>query len=303
LWIDAMGREHVPVPNKEGRENAAANAAAWSLTERFETPIEAQRWDDGSRDRMHDFYLTGAGHKIALEVTTLTDGNRVGRDVRWEREAPDGLVVVDGLTGCWTATHEGESEASDAVRELRTHLPTLETLGVARADTRTWQQDWMTPEAGRPPTYEPLRALHSVGIGLISSITEASDALLSDFGGKVQVLRGFGTTRPADRNFPVAVIHEQLRDEALHRSDVEKLLHVEDVTSRHLWLWVEVTEGLAMLRSFKAEGLPELNLEIDGLDGVWLGSSPHPEVVTGYLWQRAIGWDEFSCPRRETLPE
>ena len=93
--------------SKDARENAWGNAVAARLGATIGIHMTARKWDDGSRDGMHDFYLEGEGCKVALEVTTLADGQRVGRDVRWSREAPGGWVEVDGLTGCWTAAHEG----------------------------------------------------------------------------------------------------------------------------------------------------------------------------------------------------
>lgn len=134
-----------------------------------------------------------------------------------------------------------------------------------------------------------------------SRVTETSAALLNEHCGEVQVVRGRGVSRPADRNFPVEVINEQLRAPGLHRSDVKKLLAVDDATARHLWMWVELTEGLAMIRSFEVEGLPDLDLEVEGIEGVWLGQNPARNVVAGYLWLRESGWSEFSAARNEVV--
>jgi hypothetical protein len=284
--------------NKSKRENAAANAVASHLATTLGTALTAHLWDDGSRDAMHDFYLEGNDFRIALEVTTIADGRRVGRDIRWSDEVPNGWLEVDGLVGCWTAYHEGDFEASDVVREVRTHLPSIEGLGLAQIETRSWQADVFAPESRRPSSYAAFRALDSVGIVRASRV---ADALMSDHGGAVHIFRGFGTERPLDRNFPVTVINEQLREPSLHRSDVQKLLAVDDVSARHLWLWVELGEGLAMIRSFETEGLPDVDLNVEGIDGVWLGRGPSPNIVAGYLWLRGLGWSEFSGTRDEVI--
>lgn len=126
--------------SKDSRENAAANAVVTHLAVVLGVVMTARRWDDGSKDRMHDFYVEGDGRKIALEVTTIADGQRVGRDVRWSREAPDGWVKIDGLAGCWIVHHEGDAEAVDVVRAIRANLPRLEALGVLQVDAKSWQQ-------------------------------------------------------------------------------------------------------------------------------------------------------------------
>ncbi len=287
--------------SKESRENAAANAVVTYLDVVFGVVMTARRWDDGSKDRMHDFYVEGDGRKIALEVTTIADGQRVGRDVRWSREAPDGWVKIDGLTGCWIVHHEGYAEAVDVVRAIRTNLPRLEALGVLHVDARSWQQHMFGPDILHPLGYEQTRALGLVGVLWANCVADASEALLNDCGGEAQVLRGFGINRPVDRNLPATVIDEQLRRPNLHRSDVEKLLAVEDATARHLWMWVELSEGLAMIRSFETEGLPEAELDADGIDGVWLGRCPAPDLVAGQVWLRGQGWSVFSVARDEVV--
>lgn len=289
--------------SKDSRENAAANAVVAHMAGILGIGMTARRWDDGSKNGMHDFYIEGDGRKIALEVTTIADGKRVGRDVRWEREAPGGWVEVEGLKGCWTAYHESDAEASDVVRTIQAQLPQLETFGVMRVDARSWQEHAFAPSALRPLGYEQIRALNLVGIVQASCVTDASEALLNEHRGQVQVYRGFGVNRPADRNFPVTVIDEQLRDPDLHRSDVRKLLAVNDATERHLWMWVEPTEGLAMIRSLEAEGLPDVDLDADGIDGVWLGRSPARDVVAGHSWLRALGWSAFSVVRNEVVTD
>src|SRR4051794_27754193 len=133
--------------SKARRENAAANAVASHLAAALGIGLRARKWDDGSRSGMHDFYLDGDDLRLALEVTTIADGQRVGREIRWSAEAPEGWVGVDGLVGCWTAYHEGDSEASDVVREIRAHLPTIEALGLIDVETRSWQQDFFAPES------------------------------------------------------------------------------------------------------------------------------------------------------------
>lgn len=287
--------------SKNSRENAAANAVVAHLAPILGVEMTARRWDDGSANGMHDFYLEGGGHRIALEVTTIANGQRVGRDVRWAREAPDGWVAVEGLTGCWIAYLEGDGEATEVARAIRTQLPQLEALDVMRVDTRSWQEHAFAPDSLRRLGYEQARALNMVGIVQASCVEDASEALAKDHGGQVQVLRGFGVSRPADHNFPLTVIDEQLREPDLHQSDVKKLLAVSDATARHLWMWVELEEGLAMIRSFEAEGLPDADLDVDGIDGVWVGRSPVPGVLTGYSWLRGRGWSEFSCPRDEVV--
>ena len=283
---------------KDARENAAANAVVDHLTAVTGTTMTGSKWDDGTKDSMHDFYVEGEGHKIALEVTTIADGDRVGRDHRWRRMAPDGWVKVDGLVGCWIASQEGETEASLVISTVQTLLPELEALGITRVDARLWQEHVFSPEAHRPPEYAQLRALHQVGIVDASRVTDASKELLNEHGGEVQLARAFGTDRPADRNFPATFVNQELRE--THRSDVEKLIAAEDVTARHLWMWVELTEGFSMIRSFDAEGLPSVDLDVVGIDGVWLGRSPTQDSVAGYLWLRGEGWSEFSVCRNET---
>lgn len=287
--------------SKGSRENAAANAAATHLAVVLGAAMVARRWDDGSANRMHDFYVEGHRRKIALEVTTIADSQRVGRDVRWSRDAPDGWVTIDGLAGCWLVNHEGDAEAVDVVRTLRVNLPRLEALGVLQADVKSWQQHLFVPSTLRPLEYEQLRALDLVGVLYATCVAHDSEALRNDCGGQVHVLRGFGVDRPVDRNFPVTVVNEQLTGPDLHRSDVQKLLAVEDATARHLWMWLELTEGMAMIRSFDTEGLPDADLDANGIDGVWLGHSPAPDCVAGHAWLRGLGWSEFSVPRDEVV--
>lgn len=261
--------------------------------------MKARKWDDGSRNGMHDFYVEGGAQKIALEVTTLANGARVGRDFRWAHEVPDGHLKVEGLRGCWVAHHEGDAEALDVIPTVRAHLPRLEALGLTQVDTRAWQRHAFSPDDRRPVGYEQWRALNLVGILQVSCIVDASQALLDEHGGEVHLVRGFGVARPAERNFPVTVIREQLREPDLHRSDVTKLLAVHDATARHLWMWIEPTEGFAMIRSFESEGSPDVSLDGEGLDGVWLGRSPGPSLVAGHAWLRGLGWSAFSTTRNE----
>jgi hypothetical protein len=289
------------VTAKETRENAAANAVAAHLTTVAGVAMRVRRWDDGSLPGMHDFFIEGGAQTIALEVTTLADGERVGRDVRWSRETRGGWVEVAGLSGCWLASHEGNAEAVDVVLAIKAHVPMLESLGQESFDNRTWQSHLFAPTSARPPEYDALRALYGAGVRDISRISDASEALLREHGGQVQVIRGFGVSRPLDRNFPVTFIRAQLRDPELHRSDVAKLARVEGETARHLWMWVETTEGLAMIRSFETEGLPDADLAGEGIDGIWLGRGPAPNVVAGHVWLRESGWGEFSSTRDEVL--
>lgn len=286
--------------SKDARENAAANAVVDHLTAVTGIAMTGRKWDDGTKDGMHDFYVEGDVHKIALEVTTIADGDRVGRDHRWGRMAPDGWVEVDGLVGCWTVFHEGETEASSVISAIRANLPTLEALGIPRVDARLWQEHLFSSEAARPPGYDQLRALHQVGITDASRVTNASEDLLNDHGGEAQVARAFGANRPADRNFPTNFINQELRE--THRSDVEKLIAVDDATARHIWMWVELTEGFSMIRSFDVEGLPDADLETGEIDGLWLGRSPAQDVVAGYVWRRDQGWSDFSVARNGASP-
>ncbi|UFN44551.1 hypothetical protein [Nocardioides okcheonensis] len=150
----------------------------------------------------------------------------------------------------------------------------MEHLGVEQIYTPHWQEHAFAPASVRPPEWEAARALACAGFSTLSRVTDASAALLEEHGGQVWVGRGFAFNRPVDRNLPAAFVSEELHKD--HLSDVHKLLAAENVTSRHLWLWVELTEGFAMLRSFETEGLPEVGLDIDGIDGVWLGRTPPP---------------------------
>lgn len=296
---------------KTSRENAAANAVAARLTVVLDIALTVRKWDDGTKDAMHDFYIEGDGHKVALEVTTIADGRRVGRVIRWEQEAPGGWTRVEGLSGCWTVYHEGDVEASDVVGALQAHLPQLEALGLLNVDPRSWQQHMFALESPRPVEYKYLRALNLVGISSASCVVEASAALPNEHGGEVQVVRGWGASRPSDRNVPVEFINEQLRPEEFingqlrapgpRRSDVKKLLAVDDATARHLWMWVEPAEGFSMIRSFEVEGMPDLDLEVEGIEGVWLGMSPAKSVVAGSVWLRGFGWSDFSAARNEVV--
>lgn len=36
--------------------------------------------------------------------------------------------------------------------------------------------------------------------------------------------------------------------------------------ARHIWMWVELAEGFAMIRSFDEEGPPAVDLDVQGLD-------------------------------------
>lgn len=159
---------------KNSRENAAANAVAAHLTVVLDIAMTARRWDDGTENAMHDFYIEGDGRKVALEVTTIADGCRVGRDIRWERVAPGGSIKVEGLSGCWILGHQGDVEASDVIQAIQDHLPQLEALGVLRVDARSWQQHMFAPESLRPVDYEHLRALNLVGIVQADCVTGSS---------------------------------------------------------------------------------------------------------------------------------
>ena len=216
--------DNAKVTTKDSCENAAANAVACHLAAVLATAMTVKRWDDGSAAGMHDFYIEGVGHKIALEVTTIADGRRAGRDVRWELEAASGWVAVEGLEGCWVVYHEGDAEASDVVRAVREEIPRLAALGITRVDARSWQAQVFTPDVRRPSEFEQVRALGRVGITHGNCVTDASQALLNERNGQVQILRGFGFHRSVDRNFPVTVIRGQLRDSELHGSDVRSSL-------------------------------------------------------------------------------
>ncbi|MCD4533553.1 hypothetical protein LRP67_05615 [Nocardioides sp. cx-169] len=284
--------------SKRERENAAANAVVQQLTALTGGAVRGCLHDDNSRDHMHDFTITTEADTIALEVTTIADGKRVGRDHRWNRATLDDWVDVPGLTGCWLAHHAGVIEADTAIDALQTHLPALETLGIEQIHTPRWQQHAFAPASLRPPEWEAARALDGAGFSILSRVTDATAALLDEHGGQVWVARGFAFSRPADRNLPATLVSEELRED--HLSDVHKLLAADNVTSRHLWLWVELTEGFAMLRSFETQGLPEVGVDIDGIDGVWLGRSPAAGSVAGYVWLRQHGWSEFSGTRNES---
>lgn len=294
-------RRHVEVrdmASRRERENAAANAVVYQLSTISGAALIGCIYDDGSRDRMHDFTITGEGHAIALEVTTIADGARVGREHRWNRAAPEGWAIIPGLTGCWIAHHEGVTEADEAVAALRAGLPALEALGIDDVTTARWQDHLLAAPATRPPEWDHLRALNAAGFTILSRVTDASVELLAEHGGQASISRGFGFNRPADRNFPITVITDELG--GAHSSDVRKLREAQHVTARHLWMWVEITEGLAMLRSFESEGLPDEDIDIDGIDGIWLGTSPTDNVVAGYVWISGRGWCKFSAPRDET---
>lgn len=283
------------VTTKRARENAAANAVVEVLGAMNDVELRGCLYDDGSRDRMHDFTITCGTHKIALEVTTMANGARVGRDFRWKREAPDDWAEVPGLVGCWLAFHEGEVEGTTAIAALRTHLPVLEALERENIITATWQEYAFTPATVRPPEWEHLRALNGAGFLTLSRID--SSQLLDEHGGHACIVRGFASTRPADPNLPVAILAGELRGD--HASDVHKLLAAPAVDERHLWLWVELVEGFAMLRSFETEGLPTNDLNLDGIDGVWLGRGPAAETIAGVVWLRGAGWRKFSARRNE----
>lgn len=287
--------------NKLERENVAANAVASVLNRQFGWAVAPSKWDDGSADRMHDFYLESDDAKIALEVSTIADGNRVGRDFRWDAKVPDQLIAVDGLEGVWLAMVESSAEADDVVRVISTHMPALASLAATTIDTLRWQDHWFTASNRRPAEFEPMLALHQAGVSNVSRIENPSAAALLDLGGKVQVLRAHGHTRPADRNFPVAFLNEQLTDADLHASDVAKLRSVSDATHRHLWLWVEPHEGMPILRSFDAEGLPTEDIDCGSLDGLWLGSGSFDERVAGVYWLRGSGWRDFETEMTPTL--
>lgn len=286
------------VPSNRERENAAANAVVEQLAVLTGTAFRGCKRDDGSRDRMYDFTITSDAHTIALEVTTIADGARVGRDHRWNRAAPDDWVEIPGLVGCWIAHHEGDVEADTAITALKVHLPALEALGASQVVTAQWQEHAFAPVAQRPPDWGHARALNGAGFSILSRVPNPSQAPLDDHGGQAFLGRGFEVSRPVDRNLPVTLLSEELREDQL--SDVQKLRAAEDVTARHLWLWVELTEGFAILRSFETEGLPQADIDIEGIDGVWLGRSPSPDTVSGYVWLRGQGWSAFSVSRDGT---
>jgi hypothetical protein len=296
-------RDDAYVRGNASRENAAANAVAHHLSKVMDVPFAAGRWDDGSASGMHDFYIGGPGHKIALEVSTIANSRRVGRDFRWSREMPEGWLSVPDLQGCWFALHQGGAEARDVREAVESSLARLESFGFTRVDTRQWQQHAFEPDEIRPAGFQEMRALHAVGITQASRISDASDALLEAHAGEAHIARAFGSDRPMDRNFPVTVVNQELRDPNLHESDVRKLAGVVDASARHLWLWVEIVEGLGMIRSFETEGLPDESPDVDGLDGIWLGRSPSDDIVAGQAWIRGSGWTAFTASRDEQVPD
>lgn len=283
---------------KEQRENVAANSVVGHLQALLGLNLAASKWDDGTADGMHDFFVEGPGHRIALEVSTIADGDRVGRDMRWAHKAPGGLVRVPKALGCWMAGVEPEHEVEPIAEALRSAIPELERLGVTGADTRAWHGRWLTSQDPWPDEHVYLRELHRVGVTDVRRVADAREETLREFGGTVQVLRVSGFTRPADQNFPVTMIHRELTDPDLHASDVTKLRSA-DATARHLWLWMD-EEAMAMKRSFEAEGLPDADVEVEGVDGVWLGFGPAKNVVGAYVWLRGHGWNSFTVPRDET---
>ena len=56
-----------------------------------------------------------------------------------------------------------------------------------------------------------------------------------------------------------------------------------------------------MIRSFETEGPPNVDLDVDGIDGVWLGRSPGQHVVAGHSWIRGLGWSAFSGTLNEEI--
>lgn len=286
--------------DKVEREAVAANAVVASLSDQFGWVLTTVKWDDGSADRMHDFNLEGDGHRIALEVSTIADGQRVGRDVRWDRKAPHQLIPVAGLEGVWTASAASEAEVDDVVAAVTEHVPALAALGHASVDTRTWQNHAFTPADDRPPHFVHLVGLSRAGVTDVSKIVNPSEELITELGGRVHVLRSHGHTRPADRNYPVNFLNEQLGDPDLHASDVAKLA-AADGTARHLWLWVEWHEGSPILRSFDVEGLPTDDIDSVGLDGLWLGWGASSERVAGAYWLRGRGWYHLDGPMVRNL--
>lgn len=286
--------------DKTARENVAANAVSAWLNGQFGWDLTPSKWDDGSANRMHDFYLDDGGHRVALEVSTIADGQRVGRDVRWDRRSPDQLIPVANLDGVWLASVKSESEVEVVITAITTHVPTVAALGLTSVDTRAWQNHWFTPPDQRPPLFAPLVALSKAGVSDVSRVENPSHETLRDFGGTVQVLRGHGHTRPADRNYPVAFVNEQLADPALHASDVAKLADAA-ATARHFWLWVEWHEGMPIMRSLDAEGLPTDDIGCATLDGLWLGWGVSAERVAGACWLRGSGWHRFETPMNREM--
>ena len=280
----------------------AANAVANSLNALHGVALTPTKWDDGSADRMHDFNLESGDARIALEISTIADGMRVGRDFRWDSKVPDQLVPVGGLEGVWLATVEADAEADDVVPVISDHVPRLVSLGATSVETRRWQDHAFTPPDRRPPEFESMLALSRVGVSQVGRIQDASAETLRDFGGKVQVLRAHGHTRPADRNYPVSFLNEQLARSDLHASDVAKLKAASDATQRHLWLWVEMHEGMPILRSFDAEGLPTADIDCETLDGLWLGWGASDDYVAGVSWVRGSGWRRFESEMNRLAP-
>lgn len=283
--------------SRQSRENAAANAVVETLNFATDASVEGCTFDDGSQARMHDFTITSELRAIALEVSTIADGNRVGRDVRWGAATSEGWLSIPSLTGSWIAAHEGDVEADTAIAELHDHLPPLESLGSTWIETIKWEQHAFAPPSMRPPEWDHMRALNRAGFSTLTRVEEKSDSVLGGQGGIVYVGRGFEVDRPTDRNLPVALVTEELLGD--HASDVRKLREAREVAERHLWLWVELTEGFALLDSFEAEGMPDVDINVWGIDGVWLARSPCAQTIAGYVWLRGRGWSAFSAARNE----
>lgn len=301
------------MPRKAGRsrdpkqrvENVAANVVHAQLGSDLGQPLTACQWDDGSADGMHDFYVTGDDVRIALEITTLADGDRVGRNVRWDREGPtdSAWLPIEGLDGVWLVAPDDDAEASTVLPALHAHMPNLSRsdVGPGMIDTRRWYDYAQSPPAvQRAQGTQELRALNAARITFVSRIPDPSDELLAKHNGEVQIGRGFETFRKPDRNHPVRVIDEHLAGK--YRSDVDKLGRALDATARHLWFWLEFQEELPLRTSFEREGLPDADPSTAGIDGLWLALEKQPGPISGWYWVRDRGWGEFNCERDDDVP-
>lgn len=230
----------------------------------------------------HDFDLRSGDRSVAVEVSTLADSRSVGDHAAWDSLTDGGVVHVDGLTHGWLVTVDLNGHARRAVGQLSEWLQLLERHGVARVETRAWQQHLFSPPEQRPPTYDILRAMAAAGITMAS----VSDGL--DAGNCVlMVVWGGDPYNPLDHSLMPRFVSAQLG--SAHRTDIEKLQRA-DAGHRVLFLWLDAYSYFHVARSLD-HGDPTGDLEnVGAVDEVWVGRDFKDGSATTYRWRERGGW-------------
>jgi hypothetical protein len=242
----------------------------------------------GAPPRTHDFNLVGSACVLAVEISTIADTSKVRDMAGWGKIAPDGSLVLTGLSHGWHIAVESDGSTREIRDNLTTWILELERLGIHTVETRSWQNYVFTPPTLRPPEFETVRAMAAAGIqfaNVIESLPAGECALAIFWGGPPY--------NPVDRGFVPTFVSAQLA--GLHASDVAKL-DAATADRRALFLWLDAESHFDVIRSLD-HGAPTGDLKNVGrLDEVWLGRYFIDGSAIAYRWQRDADWTHHEVP-------